>query len=143
MFFGEFPELCHTKMQTPDQPHPIDRRIPDPTLLALLSKNQESHQQTLEKLGELSAKLNAHIENEHLAMQTAVTEGVKAALAEAFPGGDAAGHRKGHENDIANANERKKTQRVLFVEILKGLATAFSLWALYTLWAAAVRLIAP
>ena len=91
----------------------------------------------------MSAKLNVHIESEHVAMQTAVTEGVKVALVAAFPAGDAAAHRKGHEEEIEKSNERKKTRRVLFVEILKGLATAFSLWALYTLWAAAVRLIAP
>lgn len=126
-------------MQTSDHQQPQDRRIPDPTLLALLSKNQESHQQTLEKLGELSAKLNVHIESEHIAMQTAVTEGVKVALAAAFPGGDAAAHRKGHEEEIEQSNERKKTRRVLLVEILKGLATAFVLWAGYALWGAFLK----
>ena len=129
----------------PIQPQAIERRTsPDQTLLALLRKNQEMHQQTLEKLlSEMSDKLNEHIDNEPAAVTAAVAAGVKMALAEAFPGGDAAGHRKWHEDDDENATERKKTRRVLIVEILKGLATAFVLWSAYTLWAAAVRLIAP
>lgn len=106
----------------PLQPQAIERRTgPDQTLLALLSKNQEIHQQTLEKLlSEMSDKLNEHIDNEQAAVTAAVAAGVKMALAEAFPGGDAAGHRKGHEDEIQNANERKKTRLVLTIEILKG-----------------------
>jgi flagellar biosynthesis/type III secretory pathway protein FliH len=125
----------------PLQPQAIERRTgPDQTLLALLSKNQEIHQQTLEKLlSEMSDKLNEHIDNEQAAVTAAVAAGVKMALAEAFPGGDAAGHRKGHEDEIQNANERKKTRLVLTIEILKGLATAFVLWAGYALWGAFLK----
>lgn len=130
-------------MEESNHPHPqvIERRTgPDQTLLALLSKNQEIHQQTLEKLiVEMSDKLHEHIDNEPAAVTAAVAAGVKISMAEAFPGGDAAAHRKGHEDEIKNATERKQTMRVLLVEILKGLATAFVLWAGYALWGAFLR----
>lgn len=56
------------------QPQIIERRTgPDQTLLALLSKNQEIHQQTLEKLiVEMSDKLHEHIDNEPAAMAAAL-----------------------------------------------------------------------
>lgn len=128
MFFGEFPELCHTKMQTSDHQQPQDRRIPDPTLLALLSKNQESHQQTLEKLGELSAKLNAHIENEPISLANAVAEGVKAAMADAFPKGEPIPHREWHQRSIDAKRKMRDGIRNLVFEILKWAAIAMLGW---------------
>lgn len=141
--------LAHCAKRTNNFPMPetnpspqqiIERRAGiDPTLFALLTKNHEMHQQAMEKLLEMSATLHAHITQENAAMAAAVAEGVKAALAQAFPNGDAAAHRMGHEEEIEQKNERKKTRRVLAVEILKWLATAFVLWAGYALWGAFLK----
>ena len=127
-------------IDTDDPIHAPDRRTgPDPALIILLTRNQEAHEQTQEKLSELAATVKSHIESEPRALSCAVADGVSQALASAFPGGDAIGHRKKHEAEIAAADERRKTAKTLLVEIVKGLTTAFALWAVYALWLAAVK----
>lgn len=84
-----------------------------------------------EKIDAIDAKLAQH----KLDLSGSLTH----LLADAFPGGDAAGHRRVHEADIARCEARAAFWEKMRFELTRWGLFGFLAWAGYYLWKAFLK----
>ena len=74
------------------------------------------------------------IHDNTVAIDKKLTDGLASIRTEAFPEGDADGHRRHHEAVIKAAEDRAMFWRGLRVELAKYGLIGFAGWAVYALW---------
>ena len=126
---------------TDTQPSFVERRShPDTTtLLMLLNRNQESQQETLRQIGELSSSFKAHVESERITIAQAIQEGVVLACKGAFPEGNAEQHREWHQSEIEVRKRHEIFVQRLLLEVGKWAVVALTGWIGYALWQAFLK----
>ena len=105
-----------------------ERRRNDSLVLTLM---QEIHTD----VRAMNAKMTAHIEEEPKVMADAIQR----AMDNAFPDGDALGHRVIHEADIQRVKDRAEFWKKLVFEITKYGLFGVAGWVAYTLWIAFLK----
>jgi len=73
------------------------------------------------------------------ALRTELNEGLASIRTEAFPEGDADGHRRHHEAVIKAAEDKAKFWETMRTELSKYGLIGFAGWAVYALWQAALQ----
>lgn len=108
---------------TPEQD--VERRADVSALLMMLQRVHEDVQV-------LDRKLTEHTATE----LTNITEMVRDLMADAFPGGDANGHRKAHEADMKAITDRADFWKKMLFEVSRyGLFGVLG-WLVYAAWVA-------
>lgn len=79
----------------------------------------------------IDAKLSKHISDE----TTDLAANIQRLLADAFPAGDATGHRRTHEADIQRIEDSAAFWKTMRFEISRYGLLGFLGWAGYKLWA--------
>jgi hypothetical protein len=68
------------------------------------------------------------------ALDSKLTDGMKTLREDAFPEGDADGHRRHHEAVIKEAEDRAKFWQTMRIKLAEWGLIGFAAWAIYSLW---------
>lgn len=102
---------------------PVDRRKPSAELLMLVQEVRGHQLEMREKLDNVPQE---------------IAQALAVLMKDAFPDGDAAGHRKHHEAAIKAAESRAAFWGKLYFELAKYGLIGFAVWAFWTLGSAAL-----
>ncbi len=101
----------------------IDRRAPSEELLVLV---QQIHDNQMS----MDAKLTTHMRDE----THEIAEAIAKMMADSFPQGDPAGHRRYHEASIKAAEDKALFWGKMRFEITRWGLIGFLGWVVYALW---------
>lgn len=104
-----------------------ERRRNDAMVLKIVGSIQD-------EVASLRRELSDHIKGEPESIASAVAAGVAGVLRDAFPDGDAGGHRKAHEAQIEAINTRTQLLKELTKELVKWGLFGVLGWLVYVVW---------
>lgn len=113
----------------PQEPMP-ERRAETSVLLALVQTVHDDVKAMHTNITALDLRLTKHMTEETMELAREISK----SMADAFPEGDPAGHRKHHEAVIAKAEARAKFWQKMLYEITKYGLFGFISWLAVTAW---------
>lgn len=105
------------------------RSVNDP-LMSMFRQIQNNQQEIKDSQRAMDNKLTKHMESVPKDLAEAIAE----LMADSFPQGDPAGHRRYHEASIKAAEDRADFWSKMRMELFKWGLLGFAGWAAYALW---------